>query len=318
MSHLEQEDGTVHWYYRTGEKVVGPVLLSRLRQMVRKGTLTSDDFVRKGKTGTWVGAGTVNEIDAHAPVVHESATEPEASPTVVAPFVPRQNRLYEWAASWSEWCSDLAFELRLEITDRLGMIRSVSAYLVLAVTIVFLLRVTVTPSMLNWSSPADPYETIHTVWKELDGHRTAHANDATWQEFTQRGSDQLKPVIARLEREAASTNRPAQLMLWASRDCLPKMFHDARSEPSQTEAKLTEYIRNVDRLRKGEPIYGGNLGGYRPRTMAASSLLQWFIQEPVTAAMAVLLTTANLAIVAWLFKGLLNRKSGRNSTIETT
>lgn len=312
MSNLE-EDGTVHWYYRTGDKVVGPVLLSRLRQMVRKGTLTSEDFVRKGKTGNWVGAGTVNEIDAHAPVAQALPSEQETSPAVV-PFEPRPNRVGEWIWSWKERASDMAFEARLAITDRLSMIRTVSTYLILAATIVFLLRVTVTANTFDWSPPADPYETINSVWKELKAHRTAHADDATWKEFTQRGSDQLAPVIKRLEREAASTNRPAQLMLWASRDCLTKMFHDARTESSHSEGKLTEYLQNVDRLRKGEPIYGGNLGGYRPRTIAVPSFMHWVIQEPVTAAIGLLLTAANLLIAAWLLKSLFNRKS----TVETS
>jgi hypothetical protein len=57
----------VHWYYKIEGKEAGPAIISRLRQMAREGTLTSDDLVRKGMTGEWVRAGTVSEIHARAP-----------------------------------------------------------------------------------------------------------------------------------------------------------------------------------------------------------------------------------------------------------
>ena len=41
----------VHWYYKIEGKEAGPAIISRLRQMAREGSLTSDDLVRKGMTG---------------------------------------------------------------------------------------------------------------------------------------------------------------------------------------------------------------------------------------------------------------------------
>ena len=147
-------------------------------------------------------------------------------------------------------------------------------------------------------SPADPYQTCQSLWEELRQLREKGADDSSWSDFTVRGRDQLAPIVAQLEGEASSKNRIGQLLLWASRDCLPKMFSDARTEPSSSETLLAEYLENVERLQKGERVYRTSPAG--PRFQAKSSF-DWFKTDPITALISVFFTLSNVVVVSWLF-----------------
>jgi hypothetical protein len=307
MSRSDDES-TVHWYYRGGGKDQGPVLLSRLRQMAHRGTLTSNDLVRKGKTGDWVPAGSFVEIDSRAAsTVGPLKTEAVDSRSAV----PASNRIKELTTSAIETVSDLLSDLIRAVVDRWALIRAAGMYLALAAVAVCLIRVTAGSKLFDWSRPADPYMACRSLWNELRDIRTGKGDDKRWREFAERGRNELAPITLRLEREATSSNRYAQLLLWASRDCLPKMFEDARVEPSLAELRLAEYLENVDRLRVGQPVYGGNLKAPRNASVQTVSsvdrLVGWFRSDPTTAIMGVLLTAVNMFAVFWFLKGVVIR-----------
>lgn len=292
----------VHWYYQIGGKEAGPAIVSRLRQMAREGTLAADDLVRKGRTGEWVPAGNVNEIHARARSESVSVQpEPETHP------IPIQR---------SSWLNDLRISLQYAISgalgsvvDRLSLIRTVAGYVILGATLFFLMG-----TMLKWKIPdksihADPLTTYHSLWSELQANRKNKVAEAVWNEFSERGKKELDPIVARLEQEAGSTNRSAQFLLWAGRDCLPKMFADARTEPSASEKEFSEYLNNVQLLSEGKSIYGGNQGGRRPQTLGTTSLGLWLSSDPVGAIATLLLTAANFGIVVWFLWGRRRRRA---------
>lgn len=301
MSKLGGEQN-VHWYYKIDSKEAGPAIISRLRQMAREGTLTSEDLVRKGMTGEWVRAGTVSEIHARARTV---AVDVPKEPERTRIEILRSSRL-----------NDLRLSLRYAISgaigsvvDRLGQIRILAGYVILGATLVYLIS-----TMLEWKVSdepafADPLATYKSLWSELQANREKKVDEAVWSEFSERGRKELAPIVAYLEREAGATNRSAQFLLWAGRDCLPKMFDDARIEPSSSERRFAEYLENVQLLSQGKPVYGGNQGGRRLRSSETFSFGNWIAQDPFGATLTVLLTATNFAIVIWFVRG---KRRGRS------
>jgi hypothetical protein len=294
MSSSDSEQN-VHWYYRIGGKEAGPAIISRLRQMAREGILTEEDLVRKGMTGEWVSAGTVSEIHARARTVAvDVPTEPE--PRTIE--VKRSNRL-----------NDLRLSLQYAISgalgtivDRLGLIRTLAGYVIFGVTLCCLIGTILKWRISDESAHADPLTTYQSLWSELQSNRKNKVAEAVWNEFSERGQKELAPIVAYLEREAGATNRSAQFLLWAGRDCLPKMFVDARTEPSAAEHQLKEYLENVQLLSQGKPIYGGNRGGRRLQSSETFSVTNWLAHDPIGAIITGLLTLTNFAIVIWFVR----------------
>ena len=294
---MSSSDGeqNVHWYYKIGGKEAGPAIISRLRQMAREGTLTEEDLVRKGMTGEWVRAGTVSEIHARARTIAvDVPTEPERT-TI---DVKRSSRLNDVRLSLLYAISGAIGS----VVDRLSLIRTVAGYVILGATLICLIG-----TMLKWrisdkSVHADPLTTYQSLWSELQAYRKNKVDEAAWRELSERGRKELAPIIAYLEREAGATNRSAQFLLWAGRDCLPKMFDDARIEPSASERKFVEYLENVQLLSQGKPIYGGNRGGRRPRSSETFSFSNWFAHDPKGAIFTMVLTLTNFAIVIWFVR----------------
>lgn len=304
------DPSTVHWYYRIDGKDQGPVLISRLRQMAHRGKLTSTDLVRKGKTGEWVPASTYKEIDTLAaqPVIEQPIAEP--IPHVVAPVLPRQNRIGDFVGNGIEYLQDVSSELVRAFLDRTQFIRVVLSYLALATVAGVFFYVTVGARLLE-RPPAvgDPYSTCNSLWEELKEIRSAKGDDTRWAEFTERGQKSLGPIVAKLQREASSSDRTAQFLLWSSRDCLPKMFLDARKEPSESETQLAEYLANVDNLRKGQPVYGGNLRAPRRNGHVEYSSSSWFTDDPMMTSLGIAFTVVNLAVVGWILTSLFKKPS---------
>lgn len=248
------DDGkTTLWYYRLGGAEFGPVLTNRLRQLARKGELVAEDLVRRGKMGEWVEAGTIEGL----PV------KPRAKP-VAAPPRPAIPEPVEYDYGGSYWQSVVYwyYDTLQAIVERFWIIRRVGAILALVAVTAVLIRLSLTIDLdrFNKEPPPDPYTKFTALYDELKEKRESGAKDDAWNELTERGRREIEPLVATLSKDASSTNRVAQMLLWAGRDCLTKMFDDAREEPSRTEEKFNEYMQNVDRLRKDQPIYGGNLG----------------------------------------------------------
>lgn len=301
------DDRLTYWYYRVGERELGPVLTNRLRQLARKGELAAEDFVRRGKMGEWVAAGSIEDLQAR-PRRH-----PAAGP--VPPATARSDSAEEvaggvadfGASSWTIlkfwWYDALA-----SVGERSWLIRRVGVAVVLMATLAVGGRLAWNVDLSDWKSPPDPFVTYRALWDELKQKRSASTEEADWDELSHRARGELAPIVARLETLAGARNRSAQLLLWAGRDCLPQMLADARTEPSAAERRFEEYLTSAEKIQQGEAIKG-----YKPGLDdgLARSTWRWITGDPLSAAMWGVMVPIDVAIVLWL--GRMWRRRERSS-----
>lgn len=300
MSKSEQAP-TTSWFYREGERDVGPVMSGRLKQLARQGRLAEDDLIRMGRTGQWVKAGTIEWLSAKP---RAKPKEPEAKPALQQ----------QQASAAADLRTSLAYSLRnayYSITHlavaSVWVVRHVLGVVALIAICVVLFNIGRDAGFLDFSSRVDVLGTVQSLGTEVKAKREAKAAEAEWDELKQRGTTALAPVIDKLERDAGSHNRVAQMLLWSARDCLPKMFDDSRSEPSTFEFRYDEYMANVEALEKNQPIYGGNLGARPSSSFGGINLGAgpgW-----MTILIVVVMVVADLAIILWLVRAWRNRRA---------
>lgn len=297
---------TVYWYYRLGDKEWGPVLVSRLRQLAHSGKLTSSDFVRKGKYGPWMAADSITEIGAKPRIVDEVIDSSTLCDTRSNSASVSANDIVEFA---TRLVTDHLSIIWWTVADHIVLARKIAGYFALVAIIAVGLRMVAMSHVFDRPASSNSYQTCQTLWAELRQLRADHANDAAWGEFVERGSAQLRIIVGRLKREASSDDREKQMLLWASRDCLPQMFLDAREAVSQAELSLGEYLENCDRLRAGESIYGGSKVAYFERLQKEHSAYSWLKDEPLVMSTAILLTVANGTVVIWFISRFIRHAS---------
>jgi len=297
---------TTSWFYRVGDRDVGPVMSGRLRQLARQGRLADDDLVKMGRSGQWVAAGTVDWLSAKPRALPKA---PEARP---GPQQPQVNAAADLRRSLAYSLRNVYYSITHLVVASLWVVRHVLGVVALVAICVVLFNIGRETGLFDWSAPVDVLGTVQTLGAEIKQKRDAKTTDEEWNELQQRGKAALEPVVAKLEREAGSHNRVAQMLLWSARDCLPKMFVDARAEPSATEARYDEYMANVAALEKDQPIYGGNLGGRIDRSTGnfiGGGPLLGSGPELSTILIVVVMIIADLAIVVWLVRAWRNRRA---------
>lgn len=305
MSKSEQAP-TTSWFYREKDRDVGPVMSGRLKQLVRQGRLADDDLVRMGRTGQWVQAGTIEWLAAK-PRAKPKEPEPEA-----APQQPQVNAAADFRKSFAYTLRNIYYSITHLVVASLWVVRHVIGVAALIAICVVLFNMGQAAGLFDFSTPVDVLGTVQTLGAEVKQKREAKVADTEWDELRQRGTAALEPVITRLQRDASSHNRHAQMLLWAARDCLPKMFDDARTEPSAAEARYDEYMANVELLEKNQPIYGGNFGGRVNRqTGAFVGPAGTGVGGPgwTTILIVIVMVIADAAIVLWLVRAWRNRRA---------
>ena len=300
---------TTSWYYRVGDRDVGPVMSNRLRQLARQGRISDDDLVRMGRTGEWVAAGSIDWLSAKP---RPKAVEAPAAVEEPADEQPTASAAAEMRVSLAYALRNFYYSLTHFTVASVWVVRHVLGVVALIAIMVVLFNILRDLGMFEWSSPVDVLGTVQSLGADVKQLRGAKASDAEWDQLAERGREALKPVVARLERDASSENRIAQMLLWSARDCLPKMFVDARKEPRSSEAHYDEYMGNVAALEKNQPIYGGNLGGRINRDtgsfmapgQSATGGPEW-----TTIAVIVVMVVADVAIMFWLFRAWQRRRA---------
>ncbi|MBT4866796.1 MAG: DUF4339 domain-containing protein, partial [Planctomycetaceae bacterium] len=86
---------------------------------------------------------------------------------------------------------------------------------------------------IPWSSGADQehYETLIGFRDEFRKLRDGKASAAEWKSLEERVQAVTEPMIVDLDKRGGAKNRVPQLMLFAARDFLPKMFQTAKQKP---------------------------------------------------------------------------------------
>jgi hypothetical protein len=281
---------------------------SRLRQLARQGRISDDDLVRMGRTGEWVPAGTIEWLSAKP---RPKAVEAVAVAEEPAEEPPTASAAAEMRVSLGYALRNFYYSITHITVASLWVVRHVLGVVALIAIVVVLFNMLRDLGLLDFSSPVDTFGTVQALGAEVKQLRDTKASDAEWEQLLERGTTSLKPVIARLEREASSENRIGQMLLWSARDCLPKMFSDARKEPSASEARYDEYMANIAALEKNQPIYGGNLGG-RINRSTGEFMTPGQIALPVswtTMLMIVVMVAVDLAIIVWLVRAWRRRRA---------
>jgi hypothetical protein len=302
MSKSEQAP-TTSWFYREGDRDVGPVMSGRLRQLARQGRLADDDLVRMGRTGQWVQASTIEWLSA------KPRAKPKEPEVVEAPQQPQVNAAADFRKSLAYSLRNVYYSITHFSIASLWIVRHVLGVVALIAICVTLFNMGRDAGLFDFSSPVDVLGTVQTLGAEVKQKREAKAAEAEWDELKQRGTTALAPVVAQLEREAGSHNRIAQMLLWSARDCLPQMFDDSRTEPSAFETRYDEYMANVEALEKDQPIYGGNMGARQSGGFNRVATMLTTGPSWSTILIVAVMIVADLAIIIWLVRAWRNRRA---------
>jgi hypothetical protein len=289
MTPPEQIPAT-SWYYRSGDREIGPVTSSRLRQLARQQRIAEDDLVRMGRTAEWIPAGSIGWLRAKP---RPNAPDPSSSTESSQPETDQDQFTATFARNISAGFQSAARYL----AGSLFLLRQITAAAALVAIVIGLFQVARNAGVFDRSEPVDALATIQEFGADVRRLRDAKAGEAQWNALAEQGRKSLPPLVTHLEREAGSHNRLAQLLLWSARDCLPLMFDDARVEPSAAERQFDEHMQNIALLQQNRPLYGGNRGG-----RAARANWLWSAGDPWTQMFVTGLVIADLGVVVWLVR----------------
>jgi len=150
----------------------------------------------------------------------------------------------------------------------------------------------------------DPFTKLTNFGHDLAEKRSRKVSAEDWDKFVAQTKTEFEPIVTRLQKSASVINRQDQQMLFASRDCLPKMLKDSREEVSAAERKFTQHLKNVEFLRNGRDLFGGNL---RRRFPGVSRAIGSFSTTEIAGAAFVLV---DIAVVLWLVRMWRGRPKG--------
>jgi hypothetical protein len=291
------------WYRRFGEEF-GPVAFERLEELARTGNLDDTDQIRQGPHADWVTGNSIPGLflSASSGIETDSTSESESRETP-APSErrpadastaaldilshlsrgrPRQaddqggqrrSLNFEAAANvfsddarQSEASPEASTQRTPAVKLNLSTLRAVAGWS-LATAVVVAIPLVVLPQFGRSESAFanETYALYSTIWQELKDLRANSAGEPDWQKFSDRVRGQVAPSVQRLERTADARHHELQCLLWAGRDCLPRMLADARVEPSASEQEFKEHLIVAAAIIHGEePAAGRRLPGKQP------------------------------------------------------
>lgn len=80
-------------------------------------------------------------------------------------------------------------------------------------------------------STEDAFQTLNEIWSGVQAMREEDADPAEWEAFAEASHERLAKLAPVLEK-TVSTSQAARELLWASRDCLPKLIEPPGDEPT--------------------------------------------------------------------------------------
>ena len=298
----ETSDST-YWYIWTETRQIGPIFFSRLRQMAHQGKLGVDDKVRRGTTGEWVRAGSLQDILFPSILETEStAAQCEQAVSETQPSVRQAGILANLISSIQDRFEVFFEGIKYAFVDRLSSIRVIASWIALTAVAIASIVVALEHFPVGWLTTIDPIATYTSIWDELKEKRTAKASAAEWDAFAAKARLDVAPIVRHLERTAGVNDRVSQQLLWAGRDYLPQMLDDARTDESRSETKFAEHLRRANWMKQGRDI-NGNMR--RRNASPASSL---FLTDNTTTVLGIAFLIVDVGFVVWFLKG--RRKTG--------
>jgi hypothetical protein len=285
---------STYWYVMLENRQIGPMTFSRLRQMARQGTLAAGTQVRKGESGNWMDAGSVEGMFFAAPTVSATATVQDL------PIPKPPGILANFATSTRDRVQIACSGVIDGIAGQMRFVRAVISWIALVAVAVGLVFILIRNFPQFWFAASDPMETYTSLWDELKEKRTANASSTEWDAFAVRAEKELAPIVVRLERIASADNRVAQQLLWAGRDYFPMMLDDARSGVSGSEEKFDYHLVRAQWLTEGKDLEGKP--AYRPNLYGSTT-------DTSTILLGAVFVIVDLWVVVWFVRKKLSNRN---------
>jgi hypothetical protein len=263
---------TTEWYLKTDGKDLGPLSFEELIVLVKAGALTDDDLVRPSSHVAWRRAQAIpGLIQSTAETPPKSAwleTMTSALASVDARRRAAQRRQSLRAARWAG-ASGASFAGRAAI-GLVRLFRSAAVSIVdsvmclgenvcrsLALRTAMLGAVVAAAMVVGYSaipaswllSTAGAYQTVEEI-----GHtfRELHNRDAIPPElesYAEESRRRLATVVPILEQRA-SNDQAARELVWAARDCLPRMIAAATDQQEPSDKVGRRFENHMARAKK--------------------------------------------------------------------
>ena len=92
------------------------------------------------------------------------------------------------------------------------------------------------------------FATIQQLWDEVDKAIQSNAADGTFQEMKSKHTAEVKALKAAIEKKASAQNRLAQIILYCTRDHLPKIYEGSAPERTKRHAMMKADMQEASEL----------------------------------------------------------------------
>lgn len=231
---------TRDWFYRIGDRERGPMNLSQLTDLVASsGEVANEIEVRQGNVGEWVPYERIDAVTAKRLQAGRSAI---GSP---APAVARESPRIPAATS-------------IPAPPRLNSTRSITERFHLNWQIAWQIAVGVLVwagvNVVLWNA-FDPlqsqerkyYKTLTEAAQKARSAREQGLVGAERSRLAKSVLEEVKPMIADLNKSASASEPIRQHLLWAAKDQLPKLFSENTKELKECDGIFQWHMYEVGR-----------------------------------------------------------------------
>lgn len=92
------------------------------------------------------------------------------------------------------------------------------------------------------------FATIQQLWDEVDKAIQSNAADAAFKDMKTKHTDEVKALKASIEKKASAQNRLAQIILYCTRDHLPKIYSGSAPERTKRHAMMKADMQEASEL----------------------------------------------------------------------
>ena len=92
------------------------------------------------------------------------------------------------------------------------------------------------------------FATVQQLWDEVDKAIQSNAADAAFQDMKTKHTEEVKALKASIEKKASAQNRLAQIILYCTRDHLPKIYNGSAPERTKRHAMMKADMQEASEL----------------------------------------------------------------------
>ena len=262
------------FFYQTNGRVHGPVKFVALVALLRKGSVSPQDLIRRQGTNQWQKAESVmTAVLAKYPEIldrsdTQTPTSEQPSKTATASGYSGQMRPHQVRASplsvvtavLSFVGGIIAYVCRGAAHATSSIVRKFEAKH-LIVTTAILAWVGANAFYLYQQRPpyeqeVTTYKALGAIWKDFLQLRNDDATSSDWDVFRADAQPKAASIAAELEAGISARDQVRMQLLWAARDYLPQMLVDAQDASSTSESLFVAHMKEAAELlaAAGQPV----------------------------------------------------------------